>query len=104
MLVKIDKDTITSEEIQNEYIQLSQLFNKDSDIKRVNMLQGFTDILEDLENQTEYMKTWFNKIDNYILIDKGDYIIIGGRPSSGKNYISNKFYDRAFKKIYSKFF
>jgi len=91
LLYKIEKELITPEEIQFKYIELAQVFNKGNDVKRINMLQGFTELLDDLESKTEYMRTWFTKIDNYILIDKGDYIIIGGRPSSGKTTLAANF-------------
>lgn len=104
LLVKIEKDALTPEDIQNEYLEISQLFNRESNIKKVNMLQGFTDILDDLENKTEYMKTWFTKIDNYILIDRGDYIIIGGRPSSGKTTLATNFMIELSRKYTVDFF
>lgn len=91
LLVKIEKGTAAPEEIQNEYLEISQLFNKDSNIRKLNMQQGFVEILNDLENKTEYMRTWFEKIDKHILIDKGDYLIIGGRPSSGKTTLATNF-------------
>jgi len=91
LLVKIEKGTAAPEEIQNEYLEISQLFNRDSNIRKLNMQQGFVEILNDLENKTEYMRTWFEKIDKHILIDKGDYIIIGGRPSSGKTTLATNF-------------
>lgn len=84
LLLKIEKDMLSQKEIQNEYLEISKLFNEESKVKKVNMIQGFSDLLNDLENKTEYAKTWFNKLDKYVLIDEGDYIIIGGRPSSGK--------------------
>lgn len=104
LLIKIEKDSLTPEEIQNGYLEISQLFNRESKIKRVNMLQGFTDILDDLESKTEYMRTWFKKIDNYILIDKGDYIIIGGRPSSGKTTLATNFMMELSRKYTVDFF
>jgi replicative DNA helicase len=88
LLLKIEKGQVTKTEIQNEYLEISKIFNTESKVKKVNMLQGFTELLNDLEVKTEYIKTLFKKLDSYVLIDRGDFIIIAGRPSSGKTTIA----------------
>lgn len=84
LLLKIEKGLLNQCEIQNGYLEISKFFNEESKVRKVNMLQGFTELLDDLESKTEYIKTWFEKLDKYVLVDKGDYIVIGGRPSTGK--------------------
>ena len=88
LILKMEKNEISKREIQNAYLEISKLFNEEDKVKKINMMQGFSELLEDLENKTEYIKTWFSKLDKYVLIDRGDYIIIGGRPSSGKTTIA----------------
>lgn len=85
LLVDIEKDKLSSEEIQTKYLDISKLFNKEErKVKSVNMLQGFSELIEELETKKEYFQAGFKKLDSYVLIDKGDFIIIGGKPSSGK--------------------
>lgn len=84
LLLKIEKGEIDKRKIQESYLEISKLFNEESKVKKLNMVQGFSILLDDLEQKTEYIRTWFQKLDKHVLIDKGDYIIIGGRPSSGK--------------------
>jgi replicative DNA helicase len=85
LLLDIEQDKLSGEEIQTKYLEISKLFNKEEyKVKSVDMLQGFTELLEDLETKREYYKTGFLKLDKNVLIDKGDFIVIGGKPSSGK--------------------
>ncbi len=88
LLEKIEKNEIEQLEIQNSFLEISKLFNEESKVKKVNMLQAFSELFEDLENKTEFIKTGFKKLDDYVLVEKGDYIIIAGRPASGKTTIA----------------
>lgn len=88
LLFKIENEKLEQVQIQKEYLELSKILNQEIKIKKVDMIQGFSDLLEDLESKKEYIKTYFKKLDDYVLIEEGDYIIIGGRPSSGKTTIA----------------
>lgn len=59
---------------------------KDSDV--LTLKDGMTQFFETKGKQREYLRTGFEKIDKYTYIDKGDYIVIGGRPSSGKTALT----------------
>jgi replicative DNA helicase len=90
LLLKIEKDELNNQEIQNTYLGISKIFRNDENtVKAVNMLQGFTELLDDLEKKPNYYKTGFKKLDDSVLIDKGDMIIIGGRPSMGKTTLAS---------------
>jgi replicative DNA helicase len=89
LILKIEKDELNNnQEIQDAYLEICKLFNEEEKVRKINITQGFSELLDDLESKTEYIKTWFKKLDKYVLIDRGDYIIIGGRPSSGKTTIA----------------
>lgn len=90
LLLKIEKNELNSQEIQNNYLDISKLFrNEEQTVKSVNMLQGFSELLDDLEKKPNYYKTGYQKLDKNVLIDKGDMIILGGRPSLGKTTLAS---------------
>lgn len=45
---------------------------------------GFMDFLETREKPRTYIPTGLSRLDKLIYIDQGDYLVFGGRPSSGK--------------------
>ncbi len=71
--------------LRDKLLNISKTLNinnekyKSQDIKN-GLLQAFNR----LEEKKEYIRTWFKKLDKFVLIGRGDYIIIGGRPSAGK--------------------
>ena len=72
-------------QLRNNYIEISKLFDKS--IKKqesIGMKQGLVDAFERLGHKKNYYKTGYNKLDKHLLISRGDYIVIGGRPSAGK--------------------
>ena len=44
----------------------------------------FLDFLKRKENKQKHIPTGFAELDRYLYLDPGDFIIVGGRPSSGK--------------------
>lgn len=79
------------EELQNKYIEISKLFNSDSNKhKSYTMQEATSAAFESYYSKENYFKTGFNKIDKTVKISKGDYIIIGGRPSSGKTTLASQ--------------
>lgn len=51
----------------------------------MNALQGLESVYNALGQRRAYYSTGFDCIDKHLLLDKGDYCIIAGRPSSGQN-------------------
>lgn len=45
---------------------------------------GFMDFLETRDKPRTYIPTGLSRLDKLVYIDRGDYIVFGGRPSSGK--------------------
>lgn len=52
--------------------------------KAVSAKEGIYNFFLTKMQPKDYIKTGFQSLDGYTYIDKGDYIIIGGRPSTGK--------------------
>lgn len=45
---------------------------------------GFMDFLETRDKPRTYIPTGLSRLDKLVYIDRGDYLVFGGRPSSGK--------------------
>lgn len=49
---------------------------------------GFYQVYIAMENEQEYIQTGFNGIDRIANISKGDYVVVGARPSTGKTALT----------------
>lgn len=49
---------------------------------------GCNKFLENIGKKKEYITTGIAKLDKYIKISKGDFIVVGGRPSTGKTALT----------------
>lgn len=79
---------LTAEEIGEKASALSLVVNGAEDTPVINMTDGVLGWMTDQTTKKEYLKTGFSRLDKYGYIDRGDYIVIGGRPSSGKTAFS----------------
>ena len=59
--------------------------------KTVTAADGFFSFCEGQEKPKRYIQTGFSGLDRLTHISKGDYIVIGGRPSTGKTAITLQF-------------
>lgn len=86
-----DTDGYTLEEIETKLAKLLNLFAKNgkSDTRTVPELHK--ELLDYLQSKEDYIKTGLPRLDKNLLISKGDYIIVGGRPSSGKTALTSQF-------------
>ena len=50
--------------------------------------EGFYHFYTSLQKPPEYIQTGIAKLDSYLYIERGDYIVIGARPSVGKTAIT----------------
>lgn len=74
-------------ECQEEAFHLAQALSA-SKGGCVSAAEGFALVLDSLDKPRRYIQTGFGHLDRYILFDRGDYMVIGGRPSSGKTAFS----------------
>lgn len=56
--------------------------------RSVNAKDGFIQFFGTDREKKQYIKTGIPKLDQFAYIDKGDYIIVGGRPSTGKTALT----------------
>ena len=54
----------------------------------VSAAEGFDLVAKSLGKPRQYIATGFSNLDRYVLLDRGDYLVIGGRPSAGKTAFS----------------
>lgn len=75
-------------EIQEKAKKLVQAANGTAACESLSMTKGILNFMEEKNSPREYIKTGYPLLDKYTYIDKGDYVVIGGRPSAGKTSFS----------------
>lgn len=75
----------TCQEIAEEILKC---FDSGDEQDTVSAEQGFLNFCERQDTPKKYISTGFSKLDKYLYIDRGDFLIFGGRPSSGKTALT----------------
>jgi replicative DNA helicase len=89
LLLNLKQKHDNPEVLQSKYIEISKMFDSNtSAYKSYSMTEALNEAYENYNLKENYYKTGFKKLDDTILISPGDYVIIGGRPSSGKTTFS----------------
>lgn len=76
------------QDCQNLASDISQALCKSGGFAEFTAAEGYLDFCNTKEHPREYLKTGFHKLDSLTFIDRGDYIVIGGRPSTGKTALT----------------
>lgn len=61
-----------------------KLLEEISPVSAVNTAELYAAFVKRMQQKTDFLLTGFEKLDKHMPISRGDYIIIAGRPSSGK--------------------
>ena len=64
--------------------EISKALIGESRIQSIDAKTGFLDFIDRAEKPRNYIKSGFYKLDRVARVEHGDYVIIGGRPSTGK--------------------
>ena len=83
---EIAVEEMTREEIQAKVEEITAVCaRRKKENNRLSMKQGIMDVLsEQYIPQTEFIKTGYSELDNYVELERGDFVIVGARPSAGK--------------------
>lgn len=83
--LKLATGDCTVEEIEEAVESLSLLLAGKEEVKRFSAMDGVIWFIKAMsEGKNPAMKTGFTRLDNYTAWAPGDFVVIGGRPSSGK--------------------
>lgn len=80
----IEDETLSTEKCRSMAADVINCFNTASKQEAVTAEQGYLDFLDRMEHPKEHIKTGFEQLDRFVYIDKGDFVVVGGRPSAGK--------------------
>ena len=84
-------DGYSLEEMESRLAKLLNLFAKNGKSDTLTVPELHKELLEYMQSKEDYIKTGLPKLDKNLLVSKGDYIIVGGRPSSGKTALTSQF-------------
>ena len=69
-------------------MDISRILSDTTQETAVSPIEGMSNVIVSLDKPRRYMPSGMARIDKYLKVDKGDYIIIAGRPSAGKTALS----------------
>lgn len=81
----------TTEEARQVVEQANQAMIQKTTARTVGAREGFLDFLERVEQAPAFIPWGLEKLDKAVLSAKGDFVVIGGRPSAGKTALSLQF-------------
>lgn len=68
--------------------EISKILIQNTKIREIDAKGGYLDFMERAGQKKEYIKLGISKIDKAVFVEPGDYVVIGGRPSSGKTALT----------------
>jgi replicative DNA helicase len=83
LLVSLEGST-DGTECQHQAEEILKCFDQPKQDDTVSAEEMYLRFFDRQNHPKQYIKTGFSKLDKYTYIERGDYIIIGARPSAGK--------------------
>lgn len=84
-------DGYSLEDIESKLSRMLQLFARNGKTDTLTVPELHKELMDYMQSKESYIETGLQKLDKHLLISKGDYIIVGGRPSSGKTALTSQF-------------
>lgn len=82
------RDGASLSDCQQTASQILENLSSNTGSSCVTADDGYKMVADSLDKPRNYIKTGFSHLDQFVLFDRGDYMVIGGRPSSGKTAFS----------------
>lgn len=86
LVIAIEEESV--EECRARAAEITRHLMGEKQVSSCDAKAGFLDFVDRAERQKNYLKTGFYKVDRSVRIAHGDYIVIGGNPSSGKTALT----------------
>lgn len=86
LVIAIEEESV--EECRARAAEITRQLMGEKQVSSCDAKAGFLDFVDRAERQKNYLKTGFYKVDRSVRIAHGDYIVIGGNPSSGKTALT----------------
>ena len=86
-----NSDGYTLDDIESKLSRLLQLFARNGKTDTLTVPELHRELISYMQSKELYIETGLKKLDKNLLISRGDYIIVGGRPSSGKTALTSQF-------------
>lgn len=80
----MENESLTAEQCRGGAAEIVNCFNESGQQEAVTADQGYLDFIDRMEHPKKHINTGYGQLDRFMYIDKGDFIVIGGRPSAGK--------------------
>lgn len=80
----IDRENPSIEQCRSNAAEVVNCFNENTQQEAVSAEQGYIDFVDRMEHPRAHIETGYELIDKCIYLDRGDFFVVGGRPSAGK--------------------
>jgi len=84
IILGLSGEAEATSEIAEKAGELLQILSGVKQQKAFRLSQLLAEFSERMNEPIDYISTGFARLDKHIMLERGDYMIIGGRPSSGK--------------------
>ena len=78
----------TLDDLQRQVSLAQEALTEDRGNRTLNMSEGMTAVMDQLREGREYFPTGMRPLDSTVFISAGKYVVLAGRPSSGKTALA----------------
>lgn len=86
LVIAIESESV--DECRARAAEITRQLMGEKHVESFDAKAGFLDFIDRAEAPKKYIKTGFYKVDGNVRISHGDYIVVGGNPSSGKTALT----------------